>query len=375
MSKINQSFVDNGMKVKLPESKTLNISAFEQMLSLKNLTNSYKLYWFAAVFDEIRKGNVEITFGNIVLMMITRSWYSIAAYRLNLGFMDKLNDLVSYIYERYQLAKDISRHDLFSFLEDLDDREFETRLTDFYKYVPFRLISPFYPEIKGFKDQLKNRKIEELSKSNDEAIYQIYSPEKKIIINNNWFDYIYKNQVIISGWYYYKLIFFLQKRNPSIPAIPYKLEAPKKRYLKNAKIFWSKIIKFSPLIDICTNQPISSDNLSIDHFIPWSFVLHDQLWNLVPTFQAINSSKSDGLPQLELYLDKFCNLQYYAFITALEKKFPMRLVEDYIEIARDIIFSKNIRSDIFVRNLKENIIPLYQLARNQGFPVWEYPGC
>lgn len=88
-----------------------------------------------------------------------------------------------------------------------------------------------------------------------------------------------------------------------------------------------------------------------------------------------NSSKSDGLPQLELYLDKFCNLQYYAFKTALEKKFPMRLVEDYIEIARDIIFSKNIRSDIFVRNLKENIIPLYQLARNQGFPVWEYPGC
>lgn len=58
--------------MKLPESETLNIPAFEQMLSLKSLTNSYKLYWFAAVFDEIRKGNDEMSFKKIVLTMITK---------------------------------------------------------------------------------------------------------------------------------------------------------------------------------------------------------------------------------------------------------------------------------------------------------------
>ncbi|MDU1032741.1 HNH endonuclease domain-containing protein [Clostridium sp.] len=27
----------------------------------------------------------------------------------------------------------------------------------------------------------------------------------------------------------------------------------------------------------------------MDHFIPWSFAFHDQMWNLVPTFNNINS--------------------------------------------------------------------------------------
>lgn len=364
---------EKGIRVKLPESDTLNISAFEQMLSLKSLTNSYKLYWFEAIFDEIRKGEVEIPFRKIVLMMITKCWYSVVFYRLNLGFMDKLDDLVSYIFVRYQLKKDIPKRDLFSFLENLRDSNFEASVSEFYKYVPFRLISPFYKEIKGLLDHLKNKRIEELSRENDEGIYQIYSGGKKIIINRNWFDYIFKNQVIIGGWYYYKLIHFLQKRNPNIPAIPFKLEAPQKRNLNSAKAFWFKIIKSKQFVDIYTNRPLSLDDLSIDHFIPWSFVLHDQLWNLAPTFKAINSSKNDKLPNLKLYLDKFCSLQYFAFKTARENNFPIKLLEDYIEIIRDITFSRNIKSNIFVKKLRENLIPLYQLAANQGYTVWENP--
>lgn len=151
----------------------------------------------------------------------------------------------------------------------------------------------------------------------------------------------------------------------------FKLEAPQKRDLKDAKTFWSRIIKFTPIVDIYTNRPVSLDDFSIDHFIPWSFVLHDQLWNLAPTPKAINSSKSDKLPQLDLYLDKFCNLHYHAFKTALTKQFSTKLLEDYIEISGEMIFSRDIRNEVFVNNLRDNLIPLHQLAFNQGFPVWE----
>lgn len=365
---------DNETQMKLPESTNLDISAFEQMLNLKSLTNSYKLYWFAAVFDEIRKGNVEISFKKIVLMMITNCWYSAVSYRLNLGPMDKLNELVSYISNRYQILMDIPRHELFSFLENRRDSELEERIAYFFRYVPFRLISPFYPELKGLSDHLKNKKIEELSRVSDKSIYQIHSQEKKIIVNRNWFEYIYKNQVIISGWYHYKLIFFLQKRNPNIPAIPFKLEAPQKRNLNTAKTFWSEIIKLKPISDIYTNRPITLDDLSIDHFIPWSFVLHDRLWNLVPTFKAINSSKNDRLPQLELYLDKFCGLQYFALQTALEHNLSRKLLDDYTDISRYNTLSRDIKKDMFVQNLKESLVPLYQLAHNQGYLVWTNQG-
>ena len=176
--------------------------------------------------------------------------------------------------------------------------------------------------------------------------------------------------MIISGWYHYKLIFFLQKRNPNIPAIPFKLEAPQKRSLSNAKSFWSEIIKLKPISDIYTNRLITLDDLSIDHFIPWSFVLHDRLWNLVPTSKAVNSSKNDRLPQLELYLDKFCGLQYFALRIALGHNLSRKLLDDYTDISRDNALSRNIKKDTFIRNLKESLIPLYQLAQNQGYLVW-----
>lgn len=35
----------------------------------------------------------------------------------------------------------------------------------------------------------------------------------------------------------------------------------------------------------------------VDHFIPWSFVQSDQLWNLVLSCNSCNSSKSDKLPE------------------------------------------------------------------------------
>jgi hypothetical protein len=357
--------------MKLPGSEKLNIPAFEQMLSLKNLTNSYKFYWFAAIFDEIRKENVEMSFKTIVLTMITKCWYSIVAYKLNLGFKDTLGDIVSYIHARYQLKKNISPQDLFSFLENLVDKEFEAGVLNLYRYVPYRLISPFYDNLRGLEDHKRNKKIEELSGLNNDAIYRVYSDEKKIVVNRNWFDYIYKNQVIINGWYYYKLIYFLQQRNPSIPAIPFKLEVPQKRNMKKAKTFWTEIIKIRPIKDIYTNRPLSLHDFSIDHYIPWSFVLHDQLWNLAPTSKAINSSKNDMLPRHDIYMDKFCCLQYDALKTAKGNQFPEKLLEDYLEISKDIFMSRDIKSDFFLKNLKENLIPLYQLACNQGFQVWE----
>ncbi|WP_096187281.1 HNH endonuclease domain-containing protein [Evansella halocellulosilytica] len=42
--------------------------------------------------------------------------------------------------------------------------------------------------------------------------------------------------------------------------------------------------------------------IQVDHFIPWSFVQSDNIWNLVLSCNKCNSSKSDKLPN-DLYLD------------------------------------------------------------------------
>ena len=70
---------------------------------------------------------------------------------------------------------------------------------------------------------------------------------------------------------------------------------------------------------IC-EEKIISENPSIDHVIPWSFIFHDDLWNLVYTHQSCNSSKSNSIPikseikkleERNKLLAKFLNLSEY----------------------------------------------------------------
>jgi hypothetical protein len=208
-------------------------------------------------------------------------------------------------------------------------------------------------------------------------------PQKAIFINDCWFEYIYKNQNIVSGWLKYKLIYYLQKKNPNVPAIPFKLSAPYQRDLILAKKFWNEVKKQLILYDIYTDMPLTKDSfqkygeLSIDHFIPWSFVLHDELWNLIPTFKNINSSKGNKLPKLDLYLDKFCDAQYIAFSLVGKMKISKGFLEDYLTINKKLDLHKlsKTNGDVpkaeFIGSLKSTITPLFQIAYNQGYVLWQ----
>lgn len=119
--------------------------------------------------------------------------------------------------------------------------------------------------------------------------------------------------------------------------------------------------------------------MSIDHFIPWSFVLHDELWNLAPTFKNVNSSKSNKLPKMDLYLDKFCDLQYAAFNMIRQDRKDReskKILEDYLTINKKLDLNyllnkdKEITKAEFADSLKATISPLHQIAYNQGYEVW-----
>ena len=78
-----------------------------------------------------------------------------------------------------------------------------------------------------------------------------------------------------------------------------------KEILQNAKKFWKIVVDKNNLKCPYTGKPIIED-YSIDHFIPWSFVTHDLLWNLVPVLnRSVNSSKSDNLPSFDKYFSNF----------------------------------------------------------------------
>ncbi len=123
--------------------------------------------------------------------------------------------------------------------------------------------------------------------------------------------------------------------------------------------------------DIYTGLPVNESDMSLDHFIPWSFVLHDRLWNLAPVSKSVNSSKSDSLPDLNQHLETFCTLQYMAFTTALRHSFSRKLIEDYLILGQGIDLSADVSETLFTEQLKNTIIPLHRIAQNQGFPLWK----
>ena len=365
---------------RLPDSSTdpLPIRHFEQMLDYDYLTTSYKLYWFLGVFKEILDGNQMINFRRVALRMLASSWYPIIQFKLNFGKMDMLADLANYIHKTYSIASDVKEIDLINFIDSLRDARVDSSIDKLTNYVPYRLMTPFFSqELARQRDSLKNRMICDLSSKTDTAFYKIIKDDKLIVVNDAWMYYVVQNQNIIFGWLNYKLIYYLQKKNPSVPAIPFKIRPPYKRDLVGAGKFWEEIIEETHITDVYTDLQFNSDSMSslggisVDHFLPWSFVLHDEIWNLVPTFKSVNSSKGNRLPQLDSFLNRFCEIQYLAVTTPTHKKHTT-LLEDYWTLNNAFSDGRLIpkSKETFITSLKETISPLYQIAYNQGFEVW-----
>lgn len=123
---------------------------------------------------------------------------------------------------------------------------------------------------------------------------------------------------------------------------------------------------------IYSDQTITLQNISLDHFIPWSYVAHDRLWNIIPTPKNINSAKNDKLPDTELYFDKFSALQYQSFNFYFQKE-QYRLLEDY-----SLLFHEELKSiavlthDDFKNKLQKQTFPQLEIAKNMGFASFIY---
>lgn len=134
-----------------------------------------------------------------------------------------------------------------------------------------------------------------------------------VVMELEWVSYIHKNLQIIKGWLQYNMIIYLQRRNPSVPGIADKLFPPQERKLEKVKKYWRKIIEMQPIHEIYGQNQLTNTEMSIDHFVPWSYVAHDELWNLHPTTRSINSSKGNYLPDWEIYFPLLSQQEYLSY--------------------------------------------------------------
>ncbi|MDD3794818.1 MAG: HNH endonuclease domain-containing protein [Lachnospiraceae bacterium] len=261
-------------------------------------------------------------------------------------------------------------------------KEAKAQLT---KNVPYRLLSAFMSEAGG-KDKLwdqKTRLMEYIIRLNDSKLLPYIIEDgrgltKKVIIDSTWKSFFLENMVVLRYWVREHKVEYLQKRNPNVPGIVYKLESERMRVRKLAYVrgLGSKLLTLQPMKDIYSGKPPSSEKYEVDHFVPSPYIAHDEIWNLLPMDSSLNSQKSNKLPKWNKYFPLFASGQHYMYYTVFVKG---QLRDDFNKCYRDNIISPWAQEELFVPGkiekefkglLERNLHPIYDAARSQGYQYW-----
>lgn len=341
----------------LPFSSNINSNALASIFNYTSAT--YKFYWFLGIIEEIENGNHSIPKENIFARMISNSWYPITFFKLSFGSQDKIPEIINYFKNVLPLYENSEKRDIYELL--IDNKDSITRnLYHLDKNVPHKFLSPW------FKGTSKNIR-EKSQNDTTNVIYRLY--KKEIVINDNWISYITDNAKVLKDFIYWNLALFVQSRNPSTPDIINKLIKPAKRntLTKQRREFWNIYLKEKPQTKcIFTNTIIDIQNYDVDHFVPYSFVSHDLIWNLIPINSSFNKSKNSKIPKIDKYFSSFYNIHIDA-INFFGKSMPKKYKEEYLSIFPRFIENQNISYDKY----KDVILPLATVASNNGFEFLE----
>ena len=380
----------------------LDTDKFARMFN--NKAQSYKFYWFEAILNLVIATEMDLTFDEIINEMICEAWHTVTHYHLRLGptvngnaenflehAINTLNALVPGV------SQNPSKEELKEAIKQCENelKRDKVRLTD---YVPYKLLSPFF-DVEGMEEGLeyiKNdqhaRLISYMAKlSGDENLFYTILDgvglQKKVRINPYWRKFLVKNYSVIRSWVQYNKAQFLQDRNPGVPGVIYKIcpETEELRRLEQVRDLWKTTAEITGIAikEIYTGKDIPLDLLSIDHFVPRSYISNDEIWNLTPMRRHLNSSKNNNLPAWNEFFEPFARYQYYLYrlifpderssqSEILIKKFNKCRKNNLNAIwAAETLYIPGNSTTQFVNILERNMKPIYEAASLQGYGTWK----
>jgi hypothetical protein len=355
----------------LPNSETQTIRNLSH--AFDNTTATYKFFWFISIL-QIYAGSQadQIYIRDIMAHMVANAWYPVHYFKLSFGSLDKLFDTVIFMHQYLGIPVEANPREVVEALQrHYHEKEVEDRLMAHAKYVPYRFLNPWLhtPDDKPT--------IELSQRFYQDCPYALFKDEHRemyIRINPTWRDYLLTHYRILLDFARWNLTLFLQSRNPNVPAISDKLTRVEHRHsLSHQRAYWNRVIEIRGSLQcIYTGREIHLRQYDLDHFIPWSFVAHDLLWNLIPVDPSINSSKSDRLPDLKRYLPKLARMQQESLRAVWRQGSQLAVLDDYLSLGYSLDELVGMRTTQFTKLLQRTITPIHQIASNMGFEVWDY---
>ena len=305
---------------------TLEIEGFVQMM--KDPSYCYKFYWLEAIVDLISRDVAETTFDEIINEMIANAWYSVREFHIHLSGMradglvrDGLERAILQLTKLSDLPANASRVEILNVIKEYD-KELKQTKEQLTHMVPYRALAGFFSKSEEKADWGSVRRLTEyIYRINQTVTVLPYTLgersglKKEVYFHPVWMKMIQDNTVNILGWVQYEKVKWLQNNNPEVPGLIYKL-APmdeKMRKLSRVRKLWEGILQLYEVRDVYTGKPVLPNQYDVDHFIPWSFVMNDELWNLMPMDSSLNSSKSNRLPKWDPFFKAFAENQYLLY--------------------------------------------------------------
>lgn len=274
------------------------LTIIEQM----NNDNTYKLAWGRAVIEcvafddfDIINNNAIISFDNISLRMLKYYWNQLFFFHLKQSpYKDKDPVICQDTEKLIDVYKKITNSSIPIWFDDALKIIIKNNKKEFDKIIK-HISKTLHENVCWRFKNIPNKTLD---------IYEYNKGVDSIIINMDNVIALKEYSMIISKLLNYKWSQLLEKFNYQ-PKISLKVNG-----ISEAKLRRNNLTKFKEellkefegkeIIDFYTGNPISYNDISIDHVIPWSFMYSDDIWNLVITSKSINSSKSNSIPSKEI---------------------------------------------------------------------------
>lgn len=127
--------------------------------------------------------------------------------------------------------------------------------------------------------------------------YSFSKKEEWIQFNPIMYEFVCKHKVVIEKLNYYEWAKFLERVNEEKDTVRLldKIDESAKR---NNLSYYRDLLynEFESTTCFYCGKTLKQDKIDVDHFIPWSFIKDDMLWNLVLSCPHCNRQKNDRLP-------------------------------------------------------------------------------
>jgi len=262
---------------------------FINIVSKGAKTNTYKFALAKFLLDysknqKIKESNYQINYNEIAVKFLEYYWFQECKYKFKQDFnKDKMPKII-HIIQKYCGTEYISE----SFEKYFKDKEsIKLQMIEEIEKKCFNDVIPrFQPKDKNDYYQHFHKSVKSGNYSSSEKSYIILSKEALSCFKQ---EYEILSKILVLEW-----AKFLEKTNFT-PKLISKIERMKDPKRNSLIKFRTMLMEMNKECFYCGTM-LEQENIHIDHFIPWSYIYEDEIWNLVPSCSRCNLIKSDSLP-------------------------------------------------------------------------------